>query len=181
MVIQQPNFIPDAQDILRCRVRTTGIVETSFLIDENIFKMFDVGGQRNERKKWIHCFENVTAVLFVAAMSEYDQQLYEDDATNRIDESLNLFEEICKYLAQLLYKFYLSSRWFGETSMILFLNKRDLFAEKIKRVPLNICPAFHAYTGQNEYQEAADYVRSIFEGVNKYIECIDFNHYLYNI
>ena len=97
MVIQQPNFIPDAQDILRCRVRTTGIVETSFLIDENIFKMFDVGGQRNERKKWIHCFENVTAVIFVAAISEYDQQLYEDENANRMVEALNLFEEICKY------------------------------------------------------------------------------------
>jgi hypothetical protein len=31
------------------------------------------GGQRNERRKWIHCFENVTAVIFVAALSEYDQ------------------------------------------------------------------------------------------------------------
>src|ERR1700677_4074496 len=71
--------------------------------------MFDVGGQRNERKKWIHCFENVTAVLFVAAISEYDQVLYEDENTNRIVEALNLFEEIC------------NSRWFRETAMILFL------------------------------------------------------------
>ena len=35
--------------------------------------MFDVGGQRNERRKWIHCFDNVTAVIFVTAISEYDQ------------------------------------------------------------------------------------------------------------
>jgi hypothetical protein len=40
--------------------------------------MFDVGGQRSERKKWIHCFENVTAVLFVVAISGYDQCLAED-------------------------------------------------------------------------------------------------------
>ncbi len=68
--------------------------------------------QRNERKKWIHCFEGVTAVLFVAAVSEYDQVLYEDENTNRMVEALNLFEEIC------------NSRWFHRTSMILFLNKR---------------------------------------------------------
>jgi guanine nucleotide-binding protein G(i) subunit alpha len=38
---------------------------------------FDVGGQRSERKKWIHCFEDVTAIVFVVAISEYDQRLYE--------------------------------------------------------------------------------------------------------
>lgn len=40
--------------------------------------MFDVGGQRSERKKWIHCFEGVTAIIFIVAMSEYDLTLVED-------------------------------------------------------------------------------------------------------
>ena len=40
--------------------------------------MFDVGGQRSERKKWIHCFEGVTAIIFIVAMSEYDLTLAED-------------------------------------------------------------------------------------------------------
>merc|ERR1712130_633457 len=91
--IAKEDYIPTEQDVLRSRVRTTGIVENAFDIDGNQFKMFDVGGQRNERKKWIHCFENVTAVLFVAAISEYDQVLYEDENTNRMNEALNLFEE----------------------------------------------------------------------------------------
>lgn len=43
--------------------------------------MFDVGGQRSERKKWIHCFEDVTAIIFCVAMSEYDQVLHEDETT----------------------------------------------------------------------------------------------------
>lgn len=122
--IAKDNYIPTEQDVLRSRVRTTGIVENAFDIDGNQFKMFDVGGQRNERKKWIHCFEDVTAVLFVAAISEYDQVLYEDENTNRMVEALNLFEVICKYR-------------FRETSMILFLNKCDLFKDKIKRGPLS--------------------------------------------
>ena len=43
--------------------------------------MFDVGGQRSERKKWIHCFEGVTAIIFIVAMSEYDLVLAEDQDT----------------------------------------------------------------------------------------------------
>jgi len=115
--------------------------------------MFDVGGQRNERKKWIHCFENVTAVLFVAALSEYDQVLYEDENTNRMVEALNLFEEIC------------NSRWFRETSMILMLNKRDLFGEKIQRVSLKTC--FPDYQGQDNYDEGTEFLQSQFESRNR--------------
>ena len=44
---------------------------------ERKYTMFDVGGQRNERRKWIHCFDNVTACIFVTAISEFDQKLYE--------------------------------------------------------------------------------------------------------
>ncbi len=131
--IMQPGYIPSAQDVLRSRVRTTGIVENEFTVDKHIFKMFDVGGQRNERKKWIHCFEKVTAVIFVAAISEYDQKLYEDENTNRVTEALNLFEEIC------------NADWFKESCMILFLNKSDIFAKKILHV--NLSNYFHDYHG----------------------------------
>ena len=54
--------------------------------------MVDVGGQRNERKKWIHCFQDVTALIFCVAMSEYDLKLYEDERVNRMHESVTLFE-----------------------------------------------------------------------------------------
>lgn len=146
------DYIPTQQDVLRSRVRTTGIVETSFEIEGNGFKMFDVGGQRNERKKWIHCFENVTAVIFVAAISEYDQKLYEDDTQNRMVESLTLFDEIC------------NSRWFRDTSMILFLNKRDLFEIKIRKVPLTVC--FDDYDGPQEYEPACEFLKHQFESQN---------------
>lgn len=42
------------------------------------FRMMDVGGQRSERKKWIHCFEGVQCLLFMVALSGYDQCLVED-------------------------------------------------------------------------------------------------------
>lgn len=73
------NYLPTDQDVLRSRVKTTGITETTFVIKNLTYRMFDVGGQRSERKKWIHCFENVTAIIFLIAISEYDQVLIEDE------------------------------------------------------------------------------------------------------
>ena len=58
------------------------IIIYPFLIG-SIYRLFDVGGQRSERKKWIHCFEDVTAIIFCVAMSEYDQVLHEDETTVR--------------------------------------------------------------------------------------------------
>jgi len=147
-------YLPSHQDVLRARVRTTGIVENTFEIESNKFRMFDVGGQRNERKKWIHCFEGVTAVLFVGVLSEYDLVLYEDETVNRMSETLELFREVC------------NNKWFKETSMILFLNKRDLFQEKIQKVPLTVCPVFANYTGENTYDACVLAIEEAFQMKN---------------
>jgi guanine nucleotide-binding protein subunit alpha, other len=72
------DYMPTDQDILRTRLRTTGIAESNFDIKGLKYRMIDVGGQRSERKKWIHCFEGVQVVLFLAAISGYDQAMIED-------------------------------------------------------------------------------------------------------
>jgi hypothetical protein len=144
--ISAPGYIPTQQDVLQARVRTSGIVEEKYTIDGVPFVMFDVGGQRNERKKWIHAFDNVTAVIFVAAISEYDQVLYEDSQTNRIDEAVKLFDEI------------VNSSWFSKTSMILFLNKNDLFRSKLKNVPFRVPGVrYDDFQGPYAQDPAADY------------------------
>ena len=56
--------------------------------------MFDVGGQRDERRKWIQCFNDVTAIIFVTASSGYNMTLREDPTMNRLRESLDLFKSI---------------------------------------------------------------------------------------
>lgn len=154
-------YMPTEQDVLRSRVRTSGIVEDIYLIDEIEFRMFDVGGQRNERRKWIHCFDGVTAIIFVAALSEYDQVLFEDASQNRMDEALQLFDEIC------------NSRWFTKTSMILFLNKKDLFEAKIQKVDIRCEPCeeypngrFMDYEGGLDYDNGKKYFDEKFCAVN---------------
>uniref|UniRef100_A0A0N5BCJ9 Guanine nucleotide-binding protein G(I) subunit alpha n=1 Tax=Strongyloides papillosus TaxID=174720 RepID=A0A0N5BCJ9_STREA len=150
--ISRPGYVPSVDDILRTRVKTTGIVETSFDYKNLHFQMIDVGGQRSERKKWIHCFENVTAIIFFVALSEYDMMLAEEDV-NRMAESMRLFDSIS------------NNRWFYDTSIILFLNKKDIFEEKIKRSPLTKC--FPEYKGSNTYEEAAAYIQLQFENITK--------------
>ena len=71
VIKDEEKFQPTEQDILRARVLTSGIFETKFRVDKVKFHMFDVGGQRDERRKWIQCFNDVTAIIFVAA-SRYD-------------------------------------------------------------------------------------------------------------
>lgn len=91
-----------------------------------------------------------------------------------MQESLKLFDSIC------------NNKWFTDTSIILFLNKKDLFEEKIRKSPLTIC--FPEYTGfkkhkpfqqfsltfnslfisgGQEYGEAAAYIQAQFEAKNK--------------
>ena len=150
--ISDTGYVPTVQDVLQTRVRTTGIVQTQFFCKNMHFKMYDVGGQRSERKKWFHCFECVTAIIFCAALSGYDLVLEEDNKVNRMAESMKLFNSIC------------NNKWFVNTSMILFLNKMDLFKEKIGKSPLTNC--FPEYEGPNEFQEAAAYIQDRFESLN---------------
>jgi GTPase SAR1 family protein len=149
--VGSPDYVPSDSDILHSRVRTTGIVEDTYKIDGNIFKIFDVGGQRTERKKWIHCFSEVTAMLFVAALSAYNLKLYEEESTNRMAEALKLFHDMSHL------------KWFEKTSIILFLNKTDLFKKEIKKTPLTVADCLKEYKGPQEYEPAAEFIKQRFE------------------
>ncbi|XP_028979388.1 guanine nucleotide-binding protein subunit alpha-13b [Esox lucius] len=130
----QPDYLPTQQDILLARKPTKGIHEYDFEIKNVPFKMVDVGGQRSERRRWFECFDSVTSILFLVSSSEYDQVLMEDRQTNRLSESLNIFETI------------VNNRVFSNVSIILFLNKTDLLEEKVRSVPIN--DYFPEYTGE---------------------------------
>ncbi len=149
-----PHYVLTDLDILKGRIRTTGISETNFSIKYYNFSVLDAGGQRSERKKWIHCFEDVTAVLFVVALSEYDQFLFEDDRVNRMHEAIILFDSLC------------NCRWFVNTPFILFLNKTDLFEEKLRKSPLK--QYFPDYKGDPlNVEEATQHFADMFLSLNR--------------
>lgn len=151
--IALPDYSPTYDDILRVRARTTGIVESMLNIDSHLFKIIDVGGQKSERKKWYHCFDGVTAIIFVAAINEYDQVLFEDNETNRMLDALNLFNEV------------VNNPLFQKINIILFLNKRDLFSQKIQTIDLNVC--FPDYTGGLNYELATEFLAELFKKQQK--------------
>lgn len=162
--ISAPNYLPSLQDILRARVPTTGIIEYPFDLDSVIFRMVDVGGQRSERRKWIHCFENVTSIMFLVALSEYDQVLVESDNENRLEESKALFRTIITY------------PWFQNSSVILFLNKKDILEEKI--IYSHLVDYFPEFDGQQKDSiSAREFILKMFVDLNPDPDKVIYSHF----
>ncbi|KAE9552925.1 hypothetical protein FO519_003867 [Halicephalobus sp. NKZ332] len=147
------DYRPTDQDILHTRMPTTGVVKLDFLLKGIDFHVYDVGGQRSERRKWIHFFDDVNAIIFVVGISEYDQSLREDNKTNRLIEALELFDTISM------------SKFFVKSSMILFMNKKDLFEEKIKKTSLNV--TFPSYKGGLDYNDGIEFLKNQFSKLYK--------------
>lgn len=153
-VISKSNYIPTLEDVLHVRIPTTGVVEHSFLIKSITFQMIDVSGQRSERRKWLHVFDDVTSVIFLTSLSEYDQKLYECEEVNRLEESLQLYKSIINNL------------WFERSSIILFLNKIDLLQEKVEYS--NLADYFPSFKGPKKCALAAqNFILEIFSEANK--------------
>jgi len=151
--IAKEGWTPSFEDVIRSRERTTAVISKDFKVKDSSrpLRVVDVGGQRNEREKWLHHFDNVRALIFVVALSAYDQKCAEDNETPRMDEALTLFEEI------------VNNKWFKDKDIILFLNKEDLFAQKIKKTPISVffhdCPA----DVRMDKDAAIEYIKGEFE------------------
>lgn len=150
--ISQRDYLPTDQDILYSRNPTRSILEYPFDLDRVTYNIVDVGGQRSERRKWIYCFEGVTSVIFIAAISEYDLNVtdpYSRRRYNGLQESIALFEQLLRHPA------------FLNSSFILFLNKSDIFEEKV--LTSNIIDHFPEYSGpRRDAQRGAKFFEELF-------------------
>jgi len=118
--IKAGDYVPSNQDILYARRTTREISEFRIRMQEVDFVFLDVGGQRTQREKWFDLFsQEITATLFMASASEFDQRLREDARENRLKESMIIFRTL------------VNNSGFRETPFILFLNKMDLLEEKV--------------------------------------------------
>ncbi|KAF7333947.1 Heterotrimeric G-protein alpha subunit [Mycena sanguinolenta] len=142
--LAQPQYIPTENDVLRAPAQKSTVTETRFNMGTLSIRLIDVGPLRSERRKWIHCFESVTSIIFCTALSDYDQVLLEERGLTRMHESLVLFDSI------------VNSRWFMRTSIILFFTEIDVFRAKMHKIPLSTY--FPEYTGGPDINKAAKYI-----------------------
>lgn len=151
------DYLPDDDDILHTRIRTSGIREEKYVFEDKAFHFFDVGGQKNERRKWINCFQNVHAIFFLVAISEFDQMLWEDPTINRMQDSIKLFAQI------------VNDPTFKDTAILLFFNKSDLLREKIKRVNISKCEEWSDFDGTSaqDFEQVSNYFR------RKFLQAVD--------
>ncbi|KAF7333944.1 Heterotrimeric G-protein alpha subunit [Mycena sanguinolenta] len=156
--LARPEYTPTERDILRTPAQKQAITETRLNMGALSMRLIDVGPQCSERRKWIHCFESVTSIIFCTALSDYDQVLAEERGQNRMQESIILFSSI------------INSRWFLRTSIILFLTEIDVFKAKIHKVPLS--NHFPEYTGGADINKAAKYILWRFMQENRARLCV---------
>lgn len=123
-------------DVLKARQKTTIITETHFKIDERSFVFIDVGGQQQFRYQWTRFFDDCKAIIFVASISCFDQVLEENEAINRFEDTMDLFEQVC------------NNEILRAVAIILFLNKVDLLTEKIVRNPGIVKKRFPEFIGE---------------------------------
>ncbi|KAJ6233814.1 guanine nucleotide-binding protein g(o) subunit alpha [Anaeramoeba flamelloides] len=151
--ISQPDYIPTNEDVLRCRTTTVSVDEAEFQLDDFHFTLIDVGGQRNERRKWSYCYDKISTVIFFVSLIGYSQVLFEDNSTNRMSESLALFRDVVQ------------SPWFAKSLIVVYLNKKDLFEKQIHQVDLGTY--FKEYKGGANYDNAIEFVQDQFYKVGQ--------------
>jgi GTPase SAR1 family protein len=148
-----PSFVPSKDDILSVRARTTGVMQIEIKVEGAKLRFVDVGGQKNERKKWVTCFEDVTAVIFVVAISDFDQIMYEDQKTNRMQDSMDEFAAT------------INNKYFLNTPIVLFFNKQDVLEDKLKTVKL--ADHFPDFKDDNTPTNVSEHFRQMFLKLNQ--------------
>lgn len=127
--IRNVDYVPNNDDILQSRRRTSEIQKLEFQVKlpvksgSNIhqtFCMFDVGGQRGERRKWIQVFDGVSSVMFLIDSSSFDA-IDDENGRNKLRETINLFHEVW------------TTRFLLNSNFVLLFNKQDILKEKIER------------------------------------------------
>ena len=122
-----------------------------------------MGGIRSERRKWIHSFKAVgDAIIFLVSLSEYDQMMYGDQNITRLDESIALLETVME--------------WFEYSSFILFLNKMDIFKQKIMYSDSHLSKYYPDFDGREKDEIAAQqFILSKFDKARPkfHDECFD--------
>ncbi|KAI0331390.1 G-alpha-domain-containing protein [Cubamyces sp. BRFM 1775] len=152
------DYEPTDDDVVRARLRTLGVQEHRIRFNKgpaagSEWCIYDVGGSRTQRIAWYPYFDDCDAIIFLAPVSCFDERLAEDRRVNRLEDSYMLWKAV------------VSSKLLAKTSIILFLNKRDLLEQKLRSGVL-IRDYVHSYGDRpNEVEHAIKYFQQHFKDI----------------
>ncbi|KAJ3494191.1 hypothetical protein NLJ89_g10859 [Agrocybe chaxingu] len=153
------DYEPTDQDIVRARLRTTGVQEYRFTLDKANgvaagleWIMYDVAGIRTSRAAWIPYFKDITALIFLAPISSFNERLEEDDRINRLEDTLVLWKKIC------------SNPLLSEVQIILFMNKIDLLKKKLER-GVRVQKYIPDFDKSNDFETVSLWFRRVFRRI----------------
>ncbi|KAI0043782.1 G-alpha-domain-containing protein [Auriscalpium vulgare] len=152
--ITSKKYFPTDDDVLKARLKTMGVVEHEFALESGLrrskWKIYDVGGARNQRQAWAPYFEDVNAIIFLAPISAFDQVLTEDSRVNRLEDSL------------LLWRTVVGNKLLANAAIVLFLNKCDLLQSKLESGVLLKSHLLTYGERPNDYESVSKYLRNKF-------------------
>jgi guanine nucleotide-binding protein G(i) subunit alpha len=148
--IRPPFELPTNTQIIHACKKTTGIVQTTISLENIKFIIIDTGGQRNERRKWKSMYTKADMVIFVVALSDYDQQLYEDSSINRLQDALDAFKNVVN-IPEL-----------RDCPFFLIFNKVNSFKYRIEELMHDLHLCFPEYNQGRDYKAAMKFIENQF-------------------
>ncbi|TRM69252.1 guanine nucleotide binding protein, alpha subunit [Schizophyllum amplum] len=147
--IATTTYEPSDDDVLRCRLRTTAVQEYSFTLAKKDWIFYDFSGSRSARAGWFSYFDDVTAVIFLAPVSVFDE--VDETGTNRLRDSMSLWKTLC------------SEKLLMRAQLVLFLNKCDVLDHKLKSTKAQIKDYFPSFKDRsNDTKTVCKYFRTYF-------------------
>ncbi len=153
-------YLPTQQEALLSRTKTTGIIKYDLNVEGRQLQIYDVGGQKSERKKWQDALEGVSVVFYIVSLSDFDQNTYEDADLNRMKDSLDLFQTT------------MQKEWLRNAKFILVFNKKDVFERKLARTELK--KYFPEFDGPNDVEHGMAFIKKQFQDrtSGKQVQCL---------
>ena len=152
----QDEYIPTFTDLIHSYQRTVGVNKIKFVLNdrrddvEEIYEIFDLGGDKHNRRRWMHCMDNTAAVIFVVALSGYNELLWNDSRNTRMNEAIWLFRGI------------VNLEILKNSHIIVFLNKSDLFEKKIYSGKYPVKEWFEDLRGGETKENVIEFFKQIF-------------------
>lgn len=155
--IAEPLYTPTDEDVIRARLRTMGVQEHRIKMESGPYQgrewvIYDVGGARSQRAQWAKYFNAIHAIIFLAPLSSFDQHLHEDRRVNRLDDTVQLWKQVC------------SNKLIQNTEIVVFLNKQDLLERKLAS-GIRFSSWVRNYKGVEDAESVSNYLKMKFQDI----------------